>query len=153
MKSVNEILIRAPRERIFELTSDLDNWVPSLPHYRSIQWLERSDDKLSGIVFMAAKKDNVNVSWTSRHEVFPDRFEMHFTHLKKWTKGMVVVWRYEPQDDGQVKVSITHDLNFRFSPLAPFAERIIGEKFIHPVATLTLATFKKILEAEQQQGT
>ncbi len=73
---------------------------------------------------------------------------MRFTHLKKWTKGMVVVWHYTPQPDGRVKVQIVHDLNFRWPPLAPVAEPVIGGFFIEHVANKTLNTFKDILEKE-----
>ncbi|CAN5263060.1 hypothetical protein BH23VER1_BH23VER1_05940 [soil metagenome] len=150
MHSASSVLIRAPRDRIFAVTSNLENWVPMLPHYRYINFLERSEDGLRNKVEMACYRGRIPVSWLSIHEVKPDTMEVHFTHLRAFTKGMVVVWRYEPQDDGTVKVTITHDLKFRVPVLAPLAEPIIGRGFIDPVANKTLATFKAILEAEAE---
>jgi len=76
--------------------------------------------------------------------------EVHFTHLKAFTKGMVVVWKYEPTPEGPVKVTITHDLKFRVPFLSVLAEPIIGHGFVEPVARKTLTRFKKILEEEQR---
>jgi hypothetical protein len=59
---------------------------------------------------------------------------------------MKVVWTLTPTRDG-TRVEIVHDLAFRVPPLAWLAEPIIGGFFIEAVATLTLATFKKLLEA------
>jgi hypothetical protein len=70
-------------------------------------------------------------------------------HLKAWTKGMEVIWKYEEQDDG-VLVSIVHDLVFRVKPLSSIVEPIIGGQFIEPVANKTLAVFKEYLENEDQ---
>ncbi len=152
MHSANSILIHAPRERIFTITSNLDNWVPMLPHYRAIDFLERSEDGLRSRVKMACYRGVIPISWHSIHEVKPDLMEVHFTHLRAFTKGMVVVWKYEPQPDGAVKVTISHDMKFRIPALAALAEPIIAHGFIEPVATKTLATFKRILEAESEAG-
>ena len=73
--------------------------------------------------------------------------EVRFTHLEAFTKGMIVVWRYEESGEG-VEVSITHELKFRMPLLAPLAEPVIASGFIAPVARKTLATFKGILESE-----
>jgi len=71
---------------------------------------------------------------------------MRFTHLKAFTKGMVVVWKYEQEPNG-VRVTIVHDLNFRIPALAPLADLIIGRFFIDYVAHKTLGTFKLLLES------
>lgn len=142
----NEVLIKAPIDKIFDLTSNLDNWVPNLPHYRSIEYLSRSADGNTNEVRMACWRGSIPLAWVSRHEIKPAEREVWFTHLRAFTKDMVVVWRYEQQTEG-VAVSITHDLNFRVRALAPLMNWLIGHHFIHPVATRTLATFKKLLEA------
>ena len=147
MHTANSVLIKAPRDRIFEVTSDLKNWTPMLPHYRSIHFHDSTDDRLKNTVTMACWRGWIPISWKSIHEIKPDDFEVHFTHLRAFTKGMVVIWRYIDTPDG-VEVSITHDLNFRVRWLAPIMEPLIGKGFIEPVAQRTLATFKKILEEE-----
>ncbi len=97
---------------------------------------------------MACWRGFVPISWVSKHEVDPTKREQHFTHLKAWTKGMVVVWTYEERADGGTDVTIIHDLKFRVPALAFLIEPIIGHGFIDPVANKTLATFKRLLEAE-----
>lgn len=148
MHTSSSVQIHAPREKIFEVTSNLENWTPMLPHYRYINFLERDGDEAT--VVMACYRGSIPLSWTSRHEIDREKMEMTFTHLKKFTKGMVVVWTYEETANDGVKVSIIHDLKFRVRFLAPLAEYIIGTHFIDPVARKTLATFKELLEKEEQ---
>ena len=144
MHSTNQILIRAPRERIFAMTTDLARWPEFLPHYRYVRFLEKHP--IYDIIEMAASRDGIPISWTSELRILPAKMEMHFLHLRKWTKGMAVVWTYTDTPDG-VLVEISHDMKFRFPPLAPLAEPLIGN-FIHNIASKTLARFKQLLESE-----
>jgi hypothetical protein len=45
-----------------------------------------------------------------------------------------------------------HELRFRSRPLAPVAEPIIGNFFIHPVASKTLACMKAYLESAEDRS-
>ena len=144
MHQANSILIRAPKDRIFQVTTDLARWPEILPHYRSIRFLERNPD--ADIVHMAATRTGIPISWTSRVEVDRARTELRFEHLKAFTKGMRVVWHYTDTPDG-VRVEILHDLQFRIPPLQPVADVIIGQFFIEHVANRTLRTFKEYLES------
>lgn len=146
MNTQTSILIRAPRERIFETTSDLARWPAILPHYRSITFLERGTD--SHIVKMAAHRDGIPISWVSEYRIDRERTEIHFIHLRAFTKGMAVVWTYEDTPDG-VRVTIIHHLKFRVPALAPIADRVIGGFFIDNIANKTLHHFKLHLEAPQ----
>jgi hypothetical protein len=47
-----------------------------------------------------------------------------------------------------VLVEIAHDLNFRVPVLAPLAEPIIGDFFIHHIANRTLQCMKTYLESK-----
>jgi ribosome-associated toxin RatA of RatAB toxin-antitoxin module len=152
MHSHNSILIHAPRQQIFEVTSDLARWPELLPHYRYINFLERGDNGLTSKVEMACYRGVMPISWVSNHEIKPDTFEQHFHHLKAFTKGMHVVWTYQPEGDDAVRVTILHDLKFRIRPLAPVMEPLLARGFIEPVAGKTLATFKQLLEAEAAGG-
>lgn len=143
MHTETAIFIRAPRPDIFELTSDLAAWPAMLPHYRSVHFLEGSRD--DAIITMAGMRGSIPISWKSHLLVDREAMELRFTHLKAFTKGMVVVWTYDEQPEGTL-VTIRHDLHFRIRPLAPLAERIIGEGFIDYVARRTLGTFKRLLE-------
>jgi ribosome-associated toxin RatA of RatAB toxin-antitoxin module len=139
----NSIFIKAPREEIFAMVSDLARWPELLPHYRYIQKLGAGEK--GQIVRMAATRSGIPIAWTSEYWTDPGALEMHFLHLKKWTKGMKVVWTLTPTRDG-TRVEIVHDMDFRVPFLAWLAEPIIGRFFIESVANRTLAAFKQHLE-------
>src|SRR6202030_2389225 len=135
MHKANSILIRAPKITIFETAADLELWPKILPHYRYIRFLERNPNR--NVVVMAATRSGIPIAWTSEQIVDLDKLEIHFHHLKAWTKGMRVVWTFSETPDG-VLVEISHDLRFRISILAPIIDLIIGDFFIHNIASKTL---------------
>jgi ribosome-associated toxin RatA of RatAB toxin-antitoxin module len=144
LNTESTIVIRAPKRAIFDVTSDLSRWPTLLPHYRSITYLERGDDR--HIVKMAAHRDGIPISWVSEQIIDRERLEIRFTHLRAFTKGMGVVWSFEEKPEGTL-VRIVHVLNFRVPFLVPVADRIIGGFFIDNIAHKTLAAFKTHLEA------
>ncbi len=144
MLTESKIQIATTPEAAYGLTSQLERWPEFLPHYRSIHILDREPSSMT--VKMSAWRDFLPVSWTSKFHADPDRLELHFYHLTAFTKGMEVVWTYSPVPDG-VLITIKHDLHFRIPFLATAIEPIIENYFIHHIATKTLTTFKKILEA------
>jgi ribosome-associated toxin RatA of RatAB toxin-antitoxin module len=143
MHQVNSIVMRAPKERIFETAADLEKWPTFLPHYRFIHYYERGAER--NVVRMAARRDFIPISWVSEEIIDRSKFEVRFKHLKAWTKGMEVVWTFAETPEG-VRVSIIHDLHFRYSTLAPLAEPIIGDFFIGHIANQTLKHMKAHLE-------
>src|ERR1044071_4437638 len=143
MHKTNSITMRASRKSIFVTAANLELWPPILPHYRYIRYLERGLDR--NIVVMAAVRSGIPISWTSEQIIDREKLEVHFHHLKAWTKGMHVVWSFQETPAG-VLVEIVHDLQFRIPLLAPIAEPIIGRGFIHPVASTTLRCMKAYLE-------
>jgi ribosome-associated toxin RatA of RatAB toxin-antitoxin module len=145
MHTGNSIIIQAPKNAIFETAANLELWPKILPHYRYIRYLERGADR--NLVVMAAVRSGIPISWTSEQIIDRNRFEIHFHHLKAWTKGMHVVWFFKETPAG-VLVEIVHDLRFRIPLLAPLAEPIIGSGFIHPVASKTLRCMKAYLETQ-----
>jgi ribosome-associated toxin RatA of RatAB toxin-antitoxin module len=146
MHTGNSIIIHAPKREIFETAANLDLWPKILPHYRYIRYLERRPDR--NLVIMAARRLGFPISWTSEQIIDRERLEIHFHHLKAWTKGMHVVWSFRDTPAG-VLVEIVHDLRFRIRLLAPIVEPIIGHGFIHPVATKTLRCMKTHLEQSE----
>jgi ribosome-associated toxin RatA of RatAB toxin-antitoxin module len=148
MHKLNSIIIRAPRISIFETAANLDLWPKILPHYRYIRYLERGSNR--NVVVMAAMRSGIPISWTSEQIIDRDKFEIHFHHLKAWTKGMRVVWTFSESGDG-VLVAISHDLRFRIPPLAPIMNPIIGSFFIHDVANKTLRCMKAYVEEGANQ--
>src|SRR5436190_19241652 len=150
MHKTNSLLMRAPKMAIFETAANLELWPKILPHYRYIRFLERGAD--CNIVVMAARRSGIPISWTSEQIIDRSRLEIHFHHLKAWTKGMRVVWTFSDTPDG-VLVTIAHDLNFRVKVLAPIAEKIIGDFFIGNVANKTLRCMKQYVEARASKVT
>ena len=145
MHKVNSIIMHAPKLAIFEIAADLELWPQILPHYRYIRFLERSPNR--NLVVMAARRSGIPISWTSEQIIDRNRIEIHFHHLKAFTRGMRVVWTFDEQLDG-VLVTILHDLNFRVKILAPIADRIIGDFFIGNIANKTLRCMKQYVEAQ-----
>jgi len=149
MHKANSIIMQAPRMTIFETAANLELWPKILPHYRYIHYLERGPRRV--VVVMAARRGPLPISWTSEQVIDRDNVEVRFHHLKAFTKGMDVVWRFHDMPDG-VRVEIVHDLRFRIPLLAPLAEIIIGNFFIYPVASKTLRCMKQYLESAVNQA-
>ena len=137
--------MQASRAEIFETAANLENWPKILPHYRYIKYLERDSDR--NVVIMAATRSGIRISWTSEQIIDREKVEVRFHHLKAFTKGMFVVWTFKETPAG-VLVEIVHDLNFRVPPLAPLAEAIVGDFFIHHIANRTLQCMKTHLETK-----
>jgi ribosome-associated toxin RatA of RatAB toxin-antitoxin module len=150
MHKTNSIVMRAPKAAIFETAANLELWPKILPHYRYIRFLQRSPDR--NIVVMAARRSGIPISWTSEQIINRSRLEIHFHHLKAWTKGMNVVWTFSDTQDG-VLVVISHDLQFRIPALAPIVDVIIGDFFIHHIANETLRCMKSYVETSTNKVT
>jgi ribosome-associated toxin RatA of RatAB toxin-antitoxin module len=150
MHTGNSIIIQAPKMTIFETAANLELWPKILPHYRYIRYLERGEDR--NLVVMAAVRSGIPISWTSEEVIDRKSVEVHFHHLKAWTKGMHVVWTFKETPVG-VLVEIMHDLQFRNRALAPIAEPIIGDFFIHHIAGKTLRCMKAHLERAANRST
>jgi ribosome-associated toxin RatA of RatAB toxin-antitoxin module len=150
MRKINSIIMHAPKRTIFETAANLELWPEILPHYRYIHYLERSPDR--NVVVMAATRSGIPISWTSEQIIDRDRLEIHFHHLKAFTKGMRVVWTFQDAPAG-VLVEIKHDLAFRVNFLSLIADKIIGDFFIHSVANKTLRCMKSYVEARANKVT
>jgi len=144
MHKTNSLLMHAPKTAIFEAAANLELWPRILPHYRYIRFLERGPDR--NVVVMAAQRSGIPISWTSEQIIDRDRFEIHFHHLKAWTKGMRVVWTFSETGNG-VLVTISHELRFRIPALGAIVDPIIGDFFIHNIANKTLRCMKAYVEA------
>jgi ribosome-associated toxin RatA of RatAB toxin-antitoxin module len=138
----NTIIIDAPRKEIFDTVSDLARWPERLPHYRYVRFTGKDGSR--DLFEMSAYRGRFPVSWAASYEADRDSMELHFEHLRKWTKGMAVIWTLTPTRDA-TRVEITHSLKFRIPALAWLAEPIIGG-FISAIAARTLAEFKLLIE-------
>jgi ribosome-associated toxin RatA of RatAB toxin-antitoxin module len=150
MNKINSIIMHAPKMLIFETAANLELWPQILPHYRYIRYLERGPHR--NIVVMAATRSGIPLSWTSEQVIDRDHLEVHFHHLKAFTKGMHVIWTFQDAPTG-VLVEIKHDLAFRVNLLAPIADKIIGDFLIHNIASKTLRCMKSYVEARANKVT
>ena len=145
MKTSNSIVINAPMQEIYALASRTSDWSRILPHYRFVRTLMTDGDV--SILDMGARRDMIPVQWTARQTNVADIPEIRFTHIRGWTRGMDVVWRFETVAEG-TRVTIDHELAFQF----PFASawlgtHIVGAFFVHAIASKTLARIKVLTEA------
>ncbi|HWB61492.1 MAG TPA: SRPBCC family protein [Chthoniobacteraceae bacterium] len=145
MHTGNSIIMRVPKERIFETAADLARWPDILPHYRYIHYYEKSPTR--NVVKMAATRSGIPIAWTSEQIIDRDALEVRFHHLKAFTKGMKVVWTFTDTPEG-VRVEILHDLAFRIPALSPIADQVIGKFFIENIANKTLRCMKAHLEKQ-----
>src|SRR5947208_10074322 len=148
MKKTNSIIICAPKMMVFETAANLELWPQILPHYRYVRYLERNSDR--NIVVMAATRSGIPISWTSEQIIDRDHLEIRFHHLRAFTKGMRVVWTFQDAPTG-VLVEIRHDLAFRVNLLVPIADKIIGDCFIHNIASKTVRCMKSYVEARENK--
>lgn len=137
-------MVQAPAKRIYDLASDTEHWPDILPHYRFVHVLRQTDGER--VVEMAARRGSIPVRWTAIQRNDPVTPAIYFRHIRGWTKDMHVVWRFEEGASG-TKVTIEHDLVFRFPIAAKFVEKyVVGKYFIDGVAGRTLACMKRLAE-------
>jgi len=145
MKSRLEIHIDAPLERIFPLVAEVERWPERLPHYRYVRRLQATNGERR--FAMGARRGPLPVRWEAVHRPLPDERRIEFTHTGGATRGMEVVWRFEPNRTGW-NVSIEHELHLAWPLIGGWAaDHVIGPQFIEAIARLTLRRVKALAEA------
>ncbi len=140
----NEIVIAAPARRIYDLAVATERWPEFLPHYRYVRVLEERAE--GRVVEMAALRDFIPIRWVAEQISDPQGPSIRFRHLRGWTRGMDVVWRFEPLEEG-TRVTIEHRLAFIFPFAAEWLGRnVVSRFFIENVASKTLARMKVLAE-------
>lgn len=146
MRSVTAIRIAAPAERIFALAADVERWPAILPHYRYVRLVSEIDGERR--FAMGARRGPIPVRWEAVQRVDPAERRIEFRHIGGVTRGMLVAWRLEP-DEEAVEVRIEHRLELRWPLIGRLvADRIIGPQFIEAIAGRTLRRVKELAEAE-----
>ncbi len=149
MHTVDQIAIRAPIDRVFQVASQVERWPAILPHYRWVRVLQGTED--GALVEMAAWRPfgvfRYPTWWVSEMTVDRRAREIRYRHLRGITRRMDVVWRLVEQPGG-VNVTIVHDwAGPRWPLVGPLAARlVIGPVFIHGIASRTLAGIKRFAE-------
>lgn len=141
---VDEIVMRADPDRIFQAAAQVEHWPEFLPHYR---WIKVLGDRPEGrVVEMAARRGIIPVKWTSLQRWDAERREVIYDHIGGATRGMHVVWEIVPQGN-ETLVRIFHDLHFDIPLVSSAPGRLItSEVFIRHVAGQTLWHMKRFLE-------
>jgi ribosome-associated toxin RatA of RatAB toxin-antitoxin module len=147
MTTVDERLVRAPLEIMFDLAADVERWPILLPHYRYVRFHEKRSDG-GGLVEMSANRPfglvNWPTQWTSLMTVTrPGSVPppaIRFRHIRGVTTGMDVEWTFETASEGTT-VRIVHVWNGPAWPVVGVlaARGVIGPVFVHGIASRTLA--------------
>ena len=153
MERVNSARIFAPRQRIFDLASQVERWPELLPHYR---WVEVRGHLKDGrrIVEMAASRDGIPVRWVAIQGLRPAEGIITFRHIGGPTRGMDVAWVLRDDGHGAVDTRIDHHFTPAWPPLVGpwIARHVVGDFFVGPIADRTLAMIKGIAEAPRAPG-
>lgn len=152
MTTLDEMVVRAPVERIFALARDVEAWPAHLPHYRFVRFRERASDG-GGVVEMSAYRPfgaaNWPTWWLSEMTVDAAKPAVRFRHIGGITTGMDVEWTFEPTSSG-THVRVLHVWDGpRWPLIGPFAATaVIGPVFVHGIASRTLAGLAAVAERE-----
>lgn len=156
MYTLDETRMAAGVDPCFRAAADVERWPEWLPHYRWVRF-QQKDGFGRGRVEMAARRDfgplGYPVWWVSEMYLDEARPAVHYRHVAGVTRGMDVVWSFEPLGDAATQVRIVHEWHAGPAwPLPPgarrlLAARVIGPHFIHHVASRTLAGIKRRVES------
>jgi uncharacterized membrane protein len=155
MRTVDQILVGAPPEPVFEAAAGVEEWPRLLSHYRWVHMLERRGQ--GGLVEMAAWRPfgplNYPTWWVSEMRVDRAGLAIHYRHVRGITTGMDVVWQFQPLEGG-TGVTIVHEWSGPRWPLVGrrAADWVIGPVFIHGIASRTLAGIAKHVESGGTAG-
>lgn len=154
MRTVDERVVQAPLDRMFDLARAVEQWPAHLRHYRSVHMRDRRDDG-GGVVTMTASRPfgplRWPVWWAAEMQVIAEGARgpaIRFHHVAGITRGMEVEWSFAPcpasfaPPTGAVAtfVRIVHQWDGPQWPLVggAAATRVIGPVFIHGIASRTL---------------
>ena len=102
METVDQQLVRASPQHMFQLARDVEQWPAYLAHYRYVRFRERSRDG-GGLVEMSANRPFGLVNWPTwwLSEMSVDEREpaIRFRHIGGITKGMEVEWQFTRRGD------------------------------------------------------
>jgi ribosome-associated toxin RatA of RatAB toxin-antitoxin module len=155
MRTVDQQLVHAPPQLMFEVAADVERWPEHLRHYRYVRFRERLGG--GGIVEMSANRPFGVVDWPTwwvsimeiqhHHADVPS---IRFSHIEGVTTRMEVEWSFRPVTGG-THVTVLHLWNGPSWPLigSMAARAVIGPVFVHGIASRTLAGLARVAEQRQ----
>lgn len=150
MRTVDQAVVAAPPDLVFEIAADVERWPAILSHYRWVRLTDGTRER--GVVEMAAYRPFGPLNWPTwwQSHMVMDRTarEVRYRHIRGITTGMEVLWRVAPRKGGS-HILLTHDWAGPRWPLIrrPAAEWIIGPVFVHGIAQRTIAGVVRAAEA------
>ena len=156
METVDERIVAAPPETMFDVARDVESWPAHLAHYRYVRFRREQPDGTK-VVEMSAFRHFGPIGWPtwwlSLMEVVPDRPVIRFKHIGGITKEMDVEWSFERVSSG-TRVRIVHVWDGPRWPLIGVyaAQVVIGPVFIHGIASRTLAGLARVAERAAAAG-
>ena len=150
MLTLDERVVRAPVQRIFDLARRVEEWPTHLAHYRDVRFRQRARDG-GGLVEMAANRPfgplNWPTWWLSEMSVDTHSPAVRYRHVQGVTTGMDVEWSFRQMDAG-THVRIVHAWDGPDWPLigTVAALAVIGPIFVHGIASRTLAGLAAVAE-------
>jgi ribosome-associated toxin RatA of RatAB toxin-antitoxin module len=157
VRSEISISVSAPAARVFELASDIARWPELLLHYRQVTIESRKGERTLARMTAVRKFGPIGIPVTWRAEEWPDAsnpadLQLHFRHVRGVTRGMDVAWHIRPADGDSARshVTIEHSFNRPLPIVGPDAlPRLVDHFFVKPIASRTLATFKRLAEGQR----
>jgi ribosome-associated toxin RatA of RatAB toxin-antitoxin module len=156
MRTVDERVVHAPVQAVFEIVAEVERWPALLPHYRYVRFRERMHG--TGIVEMSANRPFGPFGWPTRwvslmevqHPRGGAQPAIRFRHIEGITTGMEVEWSFVPVTQG-THVTVLHLWNGPSWPVigTVAARVVIGPVFVHGIASRTLAGLARAVERHQ----
>jgi ribosome-associated toxin RatA of RatAB toxin-antitoxin module len=156
MRTVDDLVVRAPLDTIFGIAADVERWPALLPHYRYVRFRERTGGRAGGTVEMSANRPfgvaQWPTWWLSLMEVHAEGAapSIRYRHVEGITSRMEVEWSFRPVAEG-THVTVLHLWNGPSWPLigTVAARAVIGPIFVHGIASRTLAGLARAAERGQ----
>ena len=150
MLTLDERVVRAPVQRIFDLARRVEEWPAHLAHYRAVTFRQRARDG-GGLVEMRAMRPFGLFDWPTWlvSEMSGDTHSpaVRYRHEDGVTTGMDVEWSFREVAEG-THVRIVHAWDGPDWPLVGTvaALAVIGPLFVHGIASRTLAGLAAVAE-------
>ena len=160
MRTMDERVVFASAQKVFEIAADVERWPDHLPHYRYVRFRERMQGTGGGIVEMSANRPFGVIQWPTwwvslmeiQHSTQGGGSSpsIRFRHIEGITKRMEVEWSFASVTEGTL-VTVLHLWN---GPSWPFiggiaARGVIGPVFVHGIASRTLEGLARAAEQDQ----
>ncbi len=151
----NRIVMEGPWADIWRFSSEIEKWPSRLPHYRKVTIQKTLEPGKKRQAFMSAWRNFFPVNWitiqTLEAPENPSEARIRYRHIGGVTKGMEVIWSFEPLGKNLYQVVISHDWAPGWFLVGRPAAYLIQTQIVHNIAARTLSTIKRLayIEAEK----